>query len=158
MNGQPRFDPEFLRFLECFNGELFWESHEVLEGAWRRNRSPFYRGLIIFASAFVHVQRANPAGVAKQMAKVRANLAPYRPYHLGLDVDDILATAERWTRLAHAARAQGGSRAFEHAPPFPRLTLDPARVRGDEAELLPPDPQPPCEGAGGGSHRRPGSS
>ncbi|BAS27332.1 DUF309 domain-containing protein [Limnochorda pilosa] len=137
MSGASRFQAEFLRFLELFNQELFWESHEVLEGAWRRNRSPFYQGLIIYASAFVHAQRANPAGVVKQMAKARTRLEPYRPHHLGLDVEEILHQASRWTRLAQQALAGPGLSPLEPPPPFPRLSPDPGLIRGDEPELPP---------------------
>ena len=34
-------------FVELFNQEAFWESHEVLEGPWRENGSDFYHGLIL---------------------------------------------------------------------------------------------------------------
>lgn len=130
--GTARLEADFLRFLELFNRARFWESHEVLEGAWRQNRSPFYQGVIIYASAFVHVQRGNPAGVIKQMAKVCRRLEPYRPHHLGLDVVEILRQARRWTDWARAA----GSGPRNPTPPFPLLSVDPALIRGDEPELL----------------------
>jgi predicted metal-dependent hydrolase len=108
-----------------FNAREFWESHEVLEGPWRMGRSEFYHGLILYASAFVHVQRGNRKGVQGQLAKAARRLSPYRPAYLGLDVDAILADAERCVQLA----ASG-------APvPLPALHPDPALVRGNEPEL-----------------------
>ena len=108
-----------------FNAREFWESHEVLEAPWRTGRSDFYHGLILYASAFVHAQRGNQRGVQAQLAKATRRLTPYRPAYLGLDVDTILADAERCSRLA----AMGTS------IPLPTLHLNPALIQGNEPEL-----------------------
>lgn len=127
----------YLDFLELFNQQRFWDAHEVLEGPWRRHRSTFYKGLIIYASAFVHVQRGNPRGVAKQMAKVLHYLPPYRPSYLGLDVDAILEDAQQCRQrvLAEEETLRAEPRRLRERIAFPRLRLDPARCRGDEPEL-----------------------
>ncbi len=141
---EPAHLPQAYRaFLEHFNNGLFWESHEVLEGAWRVNRSPFFRGLIIYASAFVHAQRGNPRGVVNQLTKALRYLEPYPPTYLGLDVEAVRAYARSClVRLAHWAGDPGaGARAC--LPP-PSLQLHPAWVRGDEPELGSPHPHPPC--------------
>lgn len=132
------FPAPWIEFLHLFNGERFWEAHEVLEGPWRENRSPFYKGMIIYASAFVHVQRGNPAGVAKQMAKVEKYLPPYRPFYLGLDVQQVLRYAgicrQRVKGREEALRGQEA--ALRRLIPFPKLDLDVRRCRGDEPERL----------------------
>jgi predicted metal-dependent hydrolase len=127
VNGMP---PAFAEFLRRFNAEEFWESHEVLEGPWREERSGFYKGMILFASAFVHAQRGNRHGIGAQMTKAIRELEPYRPSYLGMDVDEILASAR-------AARAIADSNTTATLPniDFPRLAPDPARIRGDEPEL-----------------------
>ena len=79
------------RFLELFNAREYWESHEVLEGPWREGGSDFYQGLILYASAFVHAQRGNARGIGTQLEKTERKLAGYRPCHLGVDVDSVLA-------------------------------------------------------------------
>lgn len=127
----------FLHFIRLFNDELFWEAHEALEGPWRRCRSPFYKGIIIYASAFVHVQRGNPAGVWKQMGKVLNYLPPYRPGYMGLDVETILADARRCReRVQGRDNLRGDDKALRALVPFPRLELHPECLRGDEPELL----------------------
>src|SRR5690606_41977082 len=83
------FPGAYLRFIQLFNAGKYWESHEVLESPWRENRSRFYRGIIIYASAFVHAQRGNPRGVRKQLLKARRYLEAYRPHYLGIDVDRL---------------------------------------------------------------------
>ena len=43
-----------------FNSERFWESHEVLEGAWKQSmgdEKEIIQGLILIAAAFVHYQK-----------------------------------------------------------------------------------------------------
>ena len=129
------FPEPYLEFIELFNEERFWHSHEALELAWRENGSTFYKGLIIFASAFVHVQRGNPVGVRKQMAKALRYLGPYAPSYLGLEVTALLRHADFCHTLAAAWEADPTA----PVPRFPlyRLALDPAHVRGDEAERAP---------------------
>lgn len=43
-----------------FNYERFWESHEVLEGAWKKSHGKekdLLQGIILVAAAFVHYQK-----------------------------------------------------------------------------------------------------
>lgn len=136
-SGGRTFPRAYLQFLELFNQQRFWEAHEVLEGPWRVNRSPFYKGLIIYASAFVHVQRGNPIGVANQMAKVLHYLPPYRPHYLGLDVDAILEDARQCRQqvLAEEAALLTDPQRVRECIAFPRLRLEPGHCRGDEPEL-----------------------
>ncbi len=97
----------------------------MLEGPWRENRSPFYKGMIIYASGFVHAQRGNPRGVYKAAAQGGAISSTYRPYYMGVDVDRILAHAARclgrWSRADRAARG----RALSAAIPFDGLSWMP---------------------------------
>ncbi|HET7039626.1 MAG TPA: DUF309 domain-containing protein [Gemmatimonadales bacterium] len=127
-----QFPAALRRFVASFNAGSFWESHEILEGAWRETGSDFYQGLILFASAFVHVRRSNPHGITAQLAKARDRLAGYRPRYLGVDVDALLAASDAATRAVETGVM----------PEAPDLRLDPALVRGDEPELA----APPVEG------------
>jgi predicted metal-dependent hydrolase len=115
------------RFVRLFNAAHYWDSHEELEGAWREGHSDFYQGLILYASAFVHVARGNAHGVRAQLRKAEARLGRYRPVYLGVDVELLLDAAG----AARDALAGGRS------PKAPVLVLDRARVRGTEPELRP---------------------
>jgi predicted metal-dependent hydrolase len=112
-------------FVARFNRGSFWESHEILEAAWRETGSDFYQGLILFASAFVHVRRANLHGVRAQLAKAVSRLGGYRPSYLGVDVDAVLDAADAARRAVDVGIL----------PVAPNLTLDPTLIRGDEPEL-----------------------
>lgn len=128
------FPPAYRAFVALFNRGAYWESHEALEEAWRETGSDFYQGLILLASAFVHVGRRNGHGVGAQIGKAEARLRPFDPSHLGLDVHRVLACCV----AAREALDRGDW------PDAPRLVLDPALVRGDEPEwrgsLEPPPP------------------
>lgn len=134
MTGGSPFPAELLAFAERFRRGEFWESHETLEGPWRRGRSGFYKGLILLASAWVHVGRGNARGVAAQLRKTARELEPYRPAHLGVDVDALLDHAARLAAAVADDPAAGPDAWARRCPP-PPLALDPARLRGDEPEL-----------------------
>jgi hypothetical protein len=121
-------------FLRLFNQGRFWDSHESLEVPWRETGSEFFHGLILLASAFVHVERGNRHGIAAQLAKAAPVLEACRPHYLGLAVDRILAHAAECRQIVaenHGAPAEAWSLLI---PPL-RLEYDPALVRGDEPEL-----------------------
>lgn len=126
--------PEWEEFVRCFDRGDFWRSHEILEAPWRRHHSPFYKGMILYASALVHVARGNPRGVLAQLAKAETHLRPFRPCYLGLDVNALLEHAGRCRKTigADPDAPRGGWR--ERIPEL-RLDPRPRRVRGDEFEL-----------------------
>lgn len=132
-------DPAFLHFLDLFNQGEFWESHEALEGPWRETGSEFYHALILFASAFVHVQRGNRHGIAAQMGKAEPLLQKHADHYLGIDVDALLSHATIVRHLV-AENRDAPNDAWSVLIPIPRITLDPARIRGDEPELRPLTP------------------
>ncbi len=120
----PPLPPAYAAFLECFAAGAYWDAHERLEGCWRGNRSGFYKGLILLASAFVHAGRGNRHGVEAQLGKAARELAPYAPAYLGQDVNALLELCARARSLAGAP-----------LPP-PDLTPRAELFRGDESELL----------------------
>jgi uncharacterized protein len=128
--------PALVAFVELFDRGAYWESHEVLEGAWRESRSDFYKGLILLASAYVHVARGNAHGVVAQLRKAEHRLEPYAPAYGGVDVAALLAHATR-ARRAIEDRLAGPAPDLPALVPQPRLVLTAAHVRGDEPELAP---------------------
>jgi predicted metal-dependent hydrolase len=77
-------------FVGCFNQQLFYEAHEVLEELWLPNRQgfdgPFYKGLIQLAGAFVHVQKKRLGPAAALLSLAQSNLKNYPSSHHGFDV------------------------------------------------------------------------
>ncbi len=93
-------DPRYLRFFECFNEQLFFEAHEVLEGLWLPQRQgpngAFYKGLIQLAGAFVHMQKNRLGPAAVLLGLARENLRKYPVTHEALAVTAVLALIEDW--------------------------------------------------------------
>ncbi len=93
--------PHYLGYFDCFNRQLFYEAHDVLEELWLADRrgpdGDFFKGLIQLAGAFVHVQknRPGPAGALLQLA--RANLEKYPRQHLELDLTTVFTLIANWS-------------------------------------------------------------
>lgn len=88
----------YLEGIEHFNVCDFYESHEVWEALWADYQGPsrkFYQGLIQAAVALHHFGNGNIRGARKLYYSTRTYLEPYRPWHMGLDLDEFLASFER---------------------------------------------------------------
>jgi hypothetical protein len=99
----PELDPRYLGFFACFNQQLYFEAHDLLEDLWLATPGGnhcFFKGLIQLAGAFVHLQkqrlrpdhpkdgrRTRPA--ARLLNLAANNLRPYRPVHMRLDVEAL---------------------------------------------------------------------
>jgi predicted metal-dependent hydrolase len=94
------FDAHYLGYFDCFNRQLFYEAHDVLEELWLADRrgpdGDFYKGLIQLAGAFVHVQkdRRGPAQALLRLAE--ANLEKYPPRHHELNLNAVLSMIREW--------------------------------------------------------------
>jgi predicted metal-dependent hydrolase len=92
-------DPHYLAFFGCFNRQLFFEAHEVLEDLWLADKGPdraFYQGLIQLAGAFVHFQKHRFRPAAALLRLAAANLGRYPLEHQKLSVHQILARIAVW--------------------------------------------------------------
>jgi predicted metal-dependent hydrolase len=95
-----RHPAHYVGYFECFNRQLFYESHDVLEELWLAQRQGpnhgFYKALIQLAGAFVHLQkdRLRPAAALFKLA--RSYLQNYPSQHEGLDVTAVRALIEEW--------------------------------------------------------------
>jgi predicted metal-dependent hydrolase len=95
-------DAHYLGFFDCFNRQLFYEAHEVLEDLWLADKQgpngDFYKGLIQLAGAYVHLQknRLRPSAALFKLAK--ANLAKYPPVHEKLNLAAVQLLTDGWLR------------------------------------------------------------
>jgi predicted metal-dependent hydrolase len=95
----------YLGYFECFNRGWYYDAHDVLEELWLLDRhgpsGAFYKGLIQFAGAFVHMQkhtpqrpRLRPAAALLELARV--NLQNYPGTHEHLNLVQLLGLIEDW--------------------------------------------------------------
>jgi len=110
------FDAHYLGYFECFNRQLYFEAHDVLEELWLAQRHgpnySFYKGLIQLAGAFVHLQknRLRPSAALFKLAD--ANLQKYPNLHEQLRVDNVRALISDWLKRLESAN-------FERNPLIP---------------------------------------
>jgi hypothetical protein len=99
-------DAHYLGYFDCFNRQLFYEAHEVLEVLWLADRrgadGDFFKGLIQLAGAFVHIQKNRRGPAAALFRLARANLEKYAPRHGRLDLLATLALMDDWSRRLDA--------------------------------------------------------
>ena len=93
-------DAHYLGYFDCFNRQLFYEAHDVLEDLWLKDKSgpngAFYKGLIQLAGAFVHLQknRLRPAAALFKLAL--ANLESYPQLHDQLEIPAVSRLIQSW--------------------------------------------------------------
>lgn len=113
-------DAHYLGYFDCFNRQLFYEAHDVLEELWLADRhgpnGAFYKGLIQLAGAFVHLQkqRLRPAGALFKLA--RGNLEKYPGAHERLDVGRVLGLINCWQMELEAGEFAANPLRQENAP------------------------------------------
>ena len=119
-----QLDPHYLGFFECFNQQLFYEAHEILEKLWLPARQgsdgAFYKGLIQLAGAFVHLTKNRLPPAASLLKLAHANLSKYAPTHHRLDTEATLKIIQEW--LGQVESGVFTSNSMESLA-FPRLFL-----------------------------------
>jgi len=104
-------DPHYLGYFECFNRQLFFEAHEVLEALWLPERGGprglFFKGLIQLAGAFVHFQKGRLQPAAALLTLAHGNLGRYPAHYEGLETSKVREMIEAWlTALRRQAPEQ----------------------------------------------------
>ena len=94
------FDAHYLGYFECFNRQLFFEAHEILETLWLPERGGprglFYKGLIQLAGAFVHFEKNRVQPGAALLRLARTNLSQYPTLYEGLETTKVLEKIGAW--------------------------------------------------------------
>ena len=117
-------DPYYLGYFKCFNEGLFYESHDVLEELWlgcrKEPRGNFYKGLIQFAGAFVHLQKDRLKPAAALFRLSASYLEKFRPVQEYLDVDVVLRFSQEWVGYLEKGGFERNPLGL-HAPPILQL-------------------------------------
>jgi len=119
LRGQP-INAHYLAYFECFNRQLYFEAHEVLEQLWLPQRTGpdgnFYKGLIQLAGAFVHIQKSRPGPALSLLGLAEKNLSSYPKLHHLLDLEIIFSLIGSWREIIRSKR-EGAKLILEKAPP-----------------------------------------
>ncbi len=93
-------DPNYSGYFKCFNQQLYFEAHEVLEQIWLPQRlgpdGDFYKGLIQLAGAFVHLQKHRVGPAASLLNLAENNLSKYPAVHHFLELRAVLEIIRDW--------------------------------------------------------------
>jgi len=120
-------DPHYAGYFHCFNRQLFYEAHDVLENLWLADRhganGAFYKGLIQLAGAFVHLQKGRLRPAAALFKLARANLEKYPRHHDRLNLNGVHALIEHWLGELEAGHFERNPLGAKNAP---RLALEAA--------------------------------
>lgn len=104
-------DARYLGYFDCFNRELFYEAHDVLEDLWLLDRKgpdgDYYKGLIQLAGAFVHLQKGRLKPCIALLRLTHDNLTRYPTVHHQLDLAGVLELINRWEVQVGRAVAEG---------------------------------------------------
>ena len=113
-------DAHYLGYFDCFNRQLFYEAHDVLEDLWLPDRNGvngnFYKGLIQLAGAFVHLQknRLRPAAALFKLAKT--NLEKYPREHQRLNLNAVGDLIAKWLADLESAQFEINPLTGKNAP------------------------------------------
>ncbi len=122
--------PQYLAFFDCFNRQLYFEAHEVLEVLWLQSPGDnyaFYKGLIQLAGAFVHVQKGRKAPALALLRLAEQNLERYPATHEGLDVAAVLRVLCAWRdKVGHWNPSSGHQLLHAGAP---QLAVSPGPIQ-----------------------------
>jgi predicted metal-dependent hydrolase len=118
-------DAHYLGYFDCFNRQLFYEAHDVLEDLWLPDRhgpnGNFYKGLIQLAGAFVHLQKNRPHPAAALFKLALANLEKYPAKHERLNAAALCGLIRNWLGSLEAAHFEKNPFTSGNAP---KLALD----------------------------------
>lgn len=93
-------DARYLGYFDCFNRQLFYEAHDVLEDLWLADKKgvngDFYKGLIQLAGAFVHLQKNRLRPSAALFKLARTNLEKYPSSHEKLNLNAVKLLIAGW--------------------------------------------------------------
>jgi predicted metal-dependent hydrolase len=107
----PKDDPRFLKGIEEFNQQLFFESHETLEEIWLEDHGPdrlFYQGIIQIAAGYFKLQQNVPAGAVKLWRTGLEKIQPYGPVHLGVNVEALFEAVHKNLKQLESTQKAGG--------------------------------------------------
>ncbi len=95
------FDPHYLGYFDCFNQQMYYEAHDVLEELWLQTKGDlhfFYKGLIQLTGAYVHLKKSRLSPASRLFLLALKNLEPHAPMREQLDVTEVVARIRAWNK------------------------------------------------------------
>ncbi len=105
--------PKLLLGIEQFNLGQYFDCHETLEEIWMGERGKIrdlYKGILQIGVAIYHVQRNNLKGAMRLVCSGMALLGPFAPQCMGIDVADLIQSAEQFREELNRLSVEPGLR------------------------------------------------
>jgi predicted metal-dependent hydrolase len=103
LSSHGKLDRRYLGYFECFNRQIYYEAHDVLEDLWLEVKGDrhffFYKGLIQLAGAFVHLKKEKLNPAARLFRLSLQNLSDFQPVTLDLDVESLISRMNHWLEI-----------------------------------------------------------
>src|SRR5271155_2864149 len=116
----PGFNRHYVGFFRCFNAQLYYEAHDVLEEVWLPIRGQaqarFYQGLIQMAGGFVHLQKQRLGPAARLFALALANFEAYPARHSGIDLEAVRRLCRHHREAILASHEKTNPWSSKHPP------------------------------------------
>jgi predicted metal-dependent hydrolase len=150
------FNRHYVGYFRCFNAQLYYEAHDVLEEIWLPMRGTdharFYQGLIQLAGGFVHMQKGRLGPAARLLALALANFEGYPTRHAGINLDHIRQLARDYSK----AIVDSGEAVNPWSPEkAPQLALPTMALMNTTTRLTAPLPEWDSSSAPPGSGKAP---
>jgi len=90
---EPQDDPRFLKGIDEFNQQLFFECHETLEEIWLEEHGEdrkFYQGIIQIAAGYYKLEQGVPVGAIKLWRTGIEKVETFGPVFLGVNVESLV--------------------------------------------------------------------
>jgi predicted metal-dependent hydrolase len=103
-------DPRFLKGIDEFNQQLFFECHETLEELWLEEHGEerrFFQAIIQIAAGYFKLQQQVPVGAVKLWRTGLEKLMAYQPVYLGMNVEALMQNVQANLASLESARARG---------------------------------------------------
>jgi hypothetical protein len=120
----------YLKGLELFNLEQFYDCHDALEELWLEDFSQdrsYYQGLIQVAVGFYHVTDGKLGAARSMLQRGLEKLRHYPPEHRGVQLQAFREEVENCKSRLDALIPQKGEVDFA----FPKINYDPRRLAGN---------------------------
>jgi hypothetical protein len=116
---QAQDDPRFLKGIEEFNQERFFECHETLEEIWLEDHSEdrkFFQAIIQIAAGYFKLQQGVPAGALKLWRTGLEKLELYAPVFCGVNVEFLASAVKDHLARLEADPQNSGTELLSHPP------------------------------------------
>jgi len=97
MSADP-YPERYLKGIELFNEQEYYECHEVLEDIWHESvgkEKLFYQGLIQSAVGIFHYQNSNFIGARSVVRNAHKKFVQVPDFYMGLDVAAFVAKMKK---------------------------------------------------------------